>query len=239
MNKKQGKSKAGLILLLVVVIIVAFYYNSKNNVRIAKGDDSASATVQTYHEAIKLRSELGDNTPYPDVYLYTELLKKQKNYSDEEAVDQAEKRYTEAAAFEWYAEQNGIEPTEEELKAHIADRIKKAKEAEDYKEIHEICKEKGIIFENLFEGNSSFYNTEVYTEKVYNMWKENYDEAHKGENSLLNKFNMEWKDFVKAVVDEYEESDDYAAKAKAIRNSKKAYLDNSTIEEMKKAAIFY
>ena len=89
MNKKQGKSKAGIILLLVVVVMVAFYYNSKNNVKITKGDESAANTVQTYHEAIKLRGQLGDNTPYPDIYLYTELLKKQKNYSDEEATDQA------------------------------------------------------------------------------------------------------------------------------------------------------
>ena len=239
MNKKQGKSKAGIILLLVVVVMVAFYYNSKNNVKITKGDESAANTVQTYHEAIKLRGQLGDNTPYPDIYLYTELLKKQKNYSDEEATDQAAQRYTEAVAFEWYAEENGIAPTEEELKAHIAERIKKAKEADGYKQMHEACKDKGIIFENLFEGNSSFYNTEVYTEKVYNMWKENYDKAHKGENSLLNKFNMEWKDFVKTVVEDYEKTDEYAARAKAIRNSTKAYIENSTIEEMKKAAIYY
>lgn len=239
MNQKQGKSKSGIIFLIVLVVVVALYFNSKNNVKIKKEDNAVSVTVEMYKEAIHLRNQLGENTPYPEIFLYTEMLKDSKNYSEEEAVEAAGDRYTESEAFVWYAEKEGIAPTEKEISENTDKLVEKQKKADNYDEIEEKCKEEEMSVDDIFRKNEKYYSYELYISAVYDHWKVNYDKAHEGENSIISVYNLEWKDFVKEVISKYSETDEYKAKAKAVKNCEAAYLDDSTIEDMKKAEIYF
>ena len=239
MNQKQGKSKAGILFLIILVVAVALYYNTKNSVKIKPEEDSVSVTVQMYKEAINFKEQLGENTPYPEFFLYTEMLKSKKNYTDEEAADAAMDKYTESEAFMWYGEKNGLEPSDEETDQHLNKLAAKQKKSEDYKEIEAKCKEKDMTVDDIFKKNSRYYSYELYISKVYDNWQTNYDKAHKDENSIVSVYNMEWKDYVKKVIGDYKKTDEYKAREKALKNCKRAYLDNSTIKEMKKSDIFF
>lgn len=239
MNQKQGKSIGGIIFLIVLVVAVALYFNSKNNVKIKQEDNAVNVTVQMYKEAMGLRDQLGENTPYPEIFLYTELLKNSKNYTDEEAVDAAADRYIESEAFVWYAEKEKIAPSEEETDKHIDGLIEKQKKADNYEEFEAVCSEEETSVEEIFRKNRRFYGYELYISTVYDHWQVNYDKAHEGENSIVSVYNLEWKDFVKEVIKDYKKTDDYKGKAEAVKNCKAAYLDNSTIEEMKSAEIYF
>ena len=174
-------------------------------------------------EYMLLIEDLGEDTPYPAMKRSVKGSMMSAGLTQTEAIEQAEEYLiTEQAVF-WYAEQEGIIVTDDEVKKYIQNNIiSKVAEEKDYDTVSKACQEEGISFEDTIWAYESSYKVDLIGEKS---GIKSYEE--------MEKYKTE-------AAEEFKSSDDYVTYKSVLDNCAQLLQDNVTDKEtLKKAEIYY
>lgn len=247
-KEMKTTKKKWLIVILITVIAAMFIgyallYDSDYSVSGADVNTENEALpeyVEIQKQMIDLNSELGENTPYPQIYMIAETLFKIKGVKQDIAVTQAADRYIERKALVWYAEKSGIHVTHEEVNRYIEELIQAAKGAENYNEVNEAYKKAGITLEQYYRKNIQFYRDDYLIGKLYNQWIHDCGSGDEVSESEMELLDEAWQEKVSEIKNSYQSVREYKKLKPLIAESKKIYRNGAadTLEYLKKADIF-
>ncbi len=194
--------------------------------------------VKTYltivAETAELKNELGDDTPYCDIYKNYNIFVKTMGMRKSEALKNAESTWLQNRAITWYAKEQDLLADSESLAAYMEDIYDSLVGTEEYPFYEEIAKKKGITVEELIQNDWKSYRTACDVNNVYESEKTKYkDEGEKP-------FTDYWKEFVGKLTEDYKKTEDYAEIKVKLENSVKLVQEEKelTPEELEKEDIF-
>lgn len=228
--------------ILIVVLCIGFvvFLNSSTAATENAVNEDLTKYVELQKNEIYLKKELGNNTPYPRLYMMAEALVELKGVDSEKAIAQATERYVEKQALVWYAEKNGISTTALELEQHINSLIESAKRAENYDELNSAYKSVGLSVEKLYRENVSYYRDDYIIGKLYDQWISNNAQGKEFSESKMKSIDAAWERLISEVTASYKESKNYKELRPALTGSKKMFNEGIGKNEkiLKKAGIF-
>ena len=207
----------------------------------AAAEDLESDNLMQYarlqKEGLAVKEKLGEDTPYPDLYVMAEALVSLKGMDAEQAMGQAEERYTEKQALVWYAQKQGVRVTSEEVEKHIDALIRQAKGAENYDEVNEAYKAAGLTLEEQYRQNRIYYEKDYIISKFYEKWAE---EFFKEEMASEESIDSAWQQTISQVTERYKASAEYKGLKPALLASRRIYEKGrgTDLKLLQKADIF-
>lgn len=138
-------------------------------------------------EAMDMKDQL-----YAGIYLGTKLGILQE-MDEADAITEAEDGLVKNAAYVWYAKNDGIHITDEDVEKYMENIINEAKGADDFKDLEGAYKKAGLTFEESVRGAKDFYRIAWVKSLLY--------DAHE----------KDWEEFEADLIAKYKETKDYDA----------------------------
>lgn len=151
-------------------------------------------------EYMLLVEDFGENTPYPAMKRSVKGNMMSGGMTQEEAIANAKEVIVKEQAIFWYGEQAGISATDEEVAAYIQENVlAEIQASDDYETVDAACAKEGITFEDT-------------------VWA--YEDSYKMQYILIQSGVESDKEvaFVEDIIEDYRETDEYAALAEVLEN---------------------
>jgi len=217
MKNRKKFSLLSLCLLLAVVVILIMVNVLRND-----SDDQASDNSEALNSFVELQigkferqCSLGLSSTYPDFW-YEVNLGELTEESSEKNIESAEEQIIETEAICYYAEQNGITVTNDEIREQIENIISDGEEADNYQEIETACESAGTLFEEIVNKNQSYYAKQMYVDKIYfdeyNKYYEDTGQAtREGSTDEVLDWDKEWEAIKSRFVASFKKTERYSA----------------------------
>ena len=181
--------------------------------------DVYTALIKEY---MLLTEDLGKNTPYPAMKRSVKGSMITSGLTQEEAISLAEEYLIREEAVFWQAKEDGIVPTDEEVKVYVRENvIEEVAQEENYDLVSEACEKEGITFEDTIWAYENSYKVDLIGEKA----------------GITNYEDM--ADYQDEAVKAYKNSDAYKAYEDVLHHCAQLVRDNVTDKETLKAAEIY
>lgn len=180
--------------------------------------------LDTYFSLIKesllLEEELGKDTPYISMLRTTKGNTITGGMSKADAVEEAEYWIILEQAVFWYAEKNGILPTDKEIAEYLNNTIiAEAKEDEGFAQMEKMCNENNLTFADTVWAYENSYRWQYIMEKVSPEYK---------------------PELLDGIIADYKETSDYEEVLAIVKNCSNLITAGETeIEVLRKSDIFF
>lgn len=151
-----------------------------------------------------LQTALGKESLYPTYYTMRSADNSISGKSIEEGILENE-------ALIWYAENNNLIATDQEVQNYIDNMINEAKEADEYTEFEQAARELGTTYEKIVKGDFEAYRLILTKSKIYENEIGDFDEQYDMEEFEKQKqINMErWASFCSELLNQYRTTEAY------------------------------
>lgn len=188
------------LLIAISVILIA----SDNKTKSSSENISPEDLMLAEKTRGDLQQSLGEDSIYPTYYAASNITEMPKQH--------IEKGIIETQALLWYADKENLSPTNKEISDYINNSIHEMKEAQEYKEYNDAAKDVSSSFSEIQKNDFETYRIIVTKNKLY----DTITTSPSGEklttedlNHAADENTQKWDKFVKIVVSEYKETNDY------------------------------
>ena len=232
-EKKNAESKKTIIIVLIVLTIVLAKSIGGTKEKSDSHDEISEKTiVQAQLERGNLQKELGESNIYPEYYTARHFY--------DMTEEQVKAAIIENKALQWYARENNINISNEELNKYLQDIIANFKDSEEYHTYSEAAKSLNTTFEDIVLNDSKSYRNVLIKNKLYEKYMlGNQEISPSNENTDEIQDNEQWDMFVKDIINQYKNKATTSYEALFDDLNKCEILVDDNVKDINKIKEFY
>jgi len=245
-NKTKRIISSTVIAVLVIFIMGAALTAHNKSTAVASESMSVEDVVAYQKTCGDMQKQLGKDSIYPIYYVSATNKKQMDNLNGTNTFDNTDEKMIEFLALEWYADNNDMSVTEQDVLKRIETTVTEMKSADNYKEYEAAAENLGTTYEKIIRNDyKTYYFAEilnrVYTHK-YEIYAQKNGVKQDGTTDQLevqeDEFDKYWDAFRNDVTADYKQSESYDQMHPTLEKCRElAEKDITTVSSIKNAGL--